>query len=477
MAVDRQPNVVLVVCDTLRTAELRCYGDTRVQTPNIDAFARRSVRFTRAFPESLPTIPVRRALHTGRRCYPFHDYHPLKWDIVCLPGWQAMKNEEDTLAENLVETGYHTGFITDTLPCFTPGFNFHRGFWQWEYVRGQMQDRWRSPFTVSTDRLSCYGNPKCLQRNLHGLIPTYLANIAHVNGEEDTTTVRTFKLATQFLEDNRQADPFYLLVDSFAPHEPWEAPENYYRLYGDPNREGRRIMHCGYGPLEQAGHTRDELTYVKAHYDGLVTLVDTWFGKFMRKLDDLGLSENTWVFFISDHGTNFCENPRNIVGKPHDAMYPGVMRLPLLVRAPDESCAGEVRSEFVYNLDVAATIYGITGAQREREIDGQSLLPLLSGQGIWEPREYVTCRYDNSLCYVDDKTWALTDIDGCPQEVFDIESDPACRRSIDKASATDRFAVAWKRLLEDANGGFPDYRGSQRTDAIGQSVRKTSGWG
>ena len=96
----QKPNLVVIVSDTLRTAHLGCYGNPRIRTPNIDAFAGRAVRFTRAYPESLPTIPVRRALHTGRRAYPFRDYRPVKWDIVYLPGWQAMDNAEDTLAEN-----------------------------------------------------------------------------------------------------------------------------------------------------------------------------------------------------------------------------------------------------------------------------------------------------------------------------------------------------------------------------------------
>jgi len=70
---------------------------------------------------------VRKALHTGRRAYPFKNYRPVKWDIVSLPGWQPMDNAEDTLAENLAASGYQTGLVTDTLPYFAPGFNFTRG--------------------------------------------------------------------------------------------------------------------------------------------------------------------------------------------------------------------------------------------------------------------------------------------------------------------------------------------------------------
>ena len=467
-----KPNIVVVICDTLRSEELGCYGNSRIHTPNIDSFAKRAMRFTRAFPESLPTIPFRRAIHTGRRAYPFRDYRPVKWDIVYLPGWQPMSNEEDTLAENLAAAGYQTGFVTDSLPYFTPGFNFHRGFWQWEYIRGQQQDRWKSPFTVPKERLSLYGDPDELRRNIHSLIPMHLANTAHVKKESDTTTAHVFKWAMQFLEDNLTGQPFYLLVDCWKPHEPWEAPEKYYRLYGDPNYSGRRIIHCGYGPAERFGYTEEEIEYVKAQYCGLVTLVDTWFGKFIKKLDELELSDRTYVFFISDHGTNFCDNPRNVIGKPTNAMYPAVMRLPLLVRVPDESCAGQTCNEIVYNIDITATIYEIAGIKSDQGIDGQSLLPLLKGEDSWRRRKYITCRYGNDLCYVDDKYWILTNIDGRLLEMFNLEADPNCKIPInDKTNkeCTRAFSLAWSRLLHDAGGEFPDYRHYRKfTDAIGR---------
>jgi len=466
----QKPNIVLVVSDTLRTAHLGCYGNLNIKTPNIDAFAKRATLFLRAYPESLPTIPVRRALHTGRRAYPFRNYRPVKWDIVYLPGWQAMDNEEDTLAENLAAAGYQTGFVTDALPYFAPGFNFQRGFWQWDFIRGQQQDRWRSPFAVPRERLSRYGNPDELQKHIHSLVPVYLANTAHVKDERDTTTARTFKWAMDFLEDNQTGQPFYLMVDCFDPHEPWEAPEKYFRLYGNPDYNGRRIVHCGYGPADRFGYTAEEIDYVEAQYCGLVTLVDTWFGKFMAKLDELGLAENTAVFFISDHGTNFCDNPRNVIGKPANATYPGVMHLPLLIRLPDETGAGQANNALVYNIDLTATIYALAGLHSDQGIDGQNLIPLLTGKGSWKPRDYVTCRYANSLCYIDEEHWLLTNIDGQLEELFDLKSDPNCKHDIKDKVDSAIFEHVWQRLLQDAGGTFPDYRKKKRTDAIGQPV-------
>ncbi len=381
-----KPNIVVIVSDTLRAADLGCYGSSMVRTPHIDAFAEKATRFARAYPESLPTIPVRRALHTGRRAYPFRNYQPLKWDIVYLPGWQAIDNDEDTIAENLAAAGYQTGFVTDTLPYFAPGLNFARGFWQWEFVRGQQQDRWQSPYSVPLERLSRYGVTAKQRENMHGLVPMHLANTAHVLGEEDTSTARTFTWAAKFLEDNVQGQPFYLFVDCFDPHEPWEAPEPYYRMYGKTGYDGRRIVHCRYAPADEVGYSRDELDYVRAQYCGLVSLVDTWFGKFMTTLEELGLAENTAVFFLSDHGTNFCDNPRNVIGKPAYSLYPGVMHLPLLVRLPGVS-GGDTADELVYNTDVCGTVSGLAGINSGHGIHGQDLSPIITGEGTWAARE------------------------------------------------------------------------------------------
>lgn len=468
------PNIVVIISDTLRTAELGCYGNQDIHTPSIDALARRSTRFTRAYPESLPTIPVRRALHTGRRAYPFRNYRPVKWDIVYLPGWQAMDNDEDTLAENLAAAGYHTGFVTDTLPYFAPGFNFTRGFWQWEYIRGQQQDRWKSPFTVPRERLAQYGNhPDEMTRQIYSIVPMHLANTADVRSEEQTSTAHTFQWAMQFLEDNQKGQPFYLMIDCFDPHEPWEAPEQYYRMYGDPNYRGRQLIFSIYGPAEEQGYSQEEIAFLKSHYQGLVTLVDTWFGKFMAKLDGLGLSDNTAIFLISDHGTNFCDNPRNIIGKPENSMYPGVMRLPFLAQVPDGTGTETICDELVYNVDLTATVYALSGIESENSIHGQSLLPFLNKTGKWQKREYITCRYGHSVCCIDEQTWALGDVNGTPQEIFNLQTDPQCQTNILRSGGQHRWEQAWERLLHDAGGNFSDYREMKRTDAIGhQPVKK-----
>lgn len=468
MSDQARPNIIVVMTDTLRTAYLGCYGNDTIHTPNIDEFAARAVKLTRAYPESLPTIPVRRAMHTGRRAYPFRNYQPVSWDIVYLPGWQPLDADEDCLAERLAAAGYHTGFVADTLPYFAPAFNFYRGFWQWEYIRGMQQDRWRSVHTIADEQLKPYKARSDEATTFYGLHHYHLANTADRRHEQDTSTARTFQWAMDFLEDNRNAEPFYLCIDSFAPHEPWEAPPMYHQLYADPSYDGPTIVHVSYTTREEQGIDDDATADIIAHYSGLVTLTDTWFGMMMDKLDRLGLTDNTLVVFTSDHGTNFGDNQFDIIGKPSHSLWPGVMHLPLLIHMPDGMGAGTVADQLTYNVDIQATICDLAGIGPGQGLDGQSLLPLLGGDGQWQPRQYVTSRYGDAVCYIDDTHWIRADVTGTLGEAFDLRDDPACQHDIAAQLDASIFDRAWQRLLDDAGGDFPIYTIERRTDAIGQ---------
>jgi arylsulfatase A-like enzyme len=457
----------LIVADTLRADVLGAYGDREVATPNLDAFAAEAASFTAAYPESLPTIPVRRALLTGRRAYPFRDYRPLKWDIVYLPGWQPMENDEVALAERLAAAGYHTGFVASTLPYFAPGMNFTRGFWQWHYARGLQQDRYRSVHTVTPRQLERYGSPDQARPAPYSTLVYHVANTARRHTEEDTPAAQAYRWAMEFVDDNRHAEPLFLVVDTFEPHEPWEAPASYLERYADPGYAGRTVPLVRYGPM--AGQlTEAELRHVRAHYHGLVSLVDTWFGRFIDTLKRLGLYDRSVIAFISDHGTNFGDTPDRIVGKPQTAMYPGVMQLPLLVRFPGGTGAGERFPQLVYNMDLSATFYAAAGIG-DVPVDGQDLYALVSGNR-WQERDYLTCRYGNELWYRDTRFWVLLDLDGQPRGVFDLEDDPRCQRTLAGTSTIVREVVrrAWQRLLDDAAGALPDHRNRPSTDAIGR---------
>jgi len=457
-------NVIVVMSDTLRTAYLGCYGNQKIHTPNIDLFASSATIFTEVYPESLPTIPVRRAIHTGRRAYPFRNYRPVPWDIVYLPGWQPMADDESTLAEDLVAAGYHTGFVTDTLPYFAPAMNFTRGFRQWEFIRGKQNDRWKSVYIADPNRMNrTSGATKADPYNLAR------CHIANTDGRMDKDTCcagRSFRWAIDFLSDNASV-PFYLLVDVFDPHEPWDAPPEFYYMYADRNYRGQTVVHTPY-TRDLGGLTEEQVHDVIAHYSGQVSLVDYWFGRLLDALNKQDLEDKTTVIFTSDHGTNLGDNLWRVIGKPDWALLPGTMHIPLIVRdGRFPSSAGQRVEGLRYNIDVPATVYEVAGATSRQPIHGRSLLPALAGIQN-EALPYLTCRYGDTVWYRDSRWWVFGRIDRSSFHVFDLANDPDFQH--DLADKTDDIIeLAWRRILNDAGGEIPKYSTKSQTDAIGQT--------
>jgi arylsulfatase A-like enzyme len=133
-------NVILMILDTLRKDYVGAYGNGWIKTPALDALAKESLHFTRSYPESLPTIPARRAIHTGLRTFPFQNWDPPKGQKLQIYGWQPIPGDQTTLAEILQEEGYETLLVTDNPHLFRPSYNFHRGLSAFEFIRGQGGD-------------------------------------------------------------------------------------------------------------------------------------------------------------------------------------------------------------------------------------------------------------------------------------------------------------------------------------------------
>ena len=130
-------NVILVILDSLRRDHVGAYGNDQMSRPTLDALAMEGLRFSRAHPEAMPTIPARRAIHTGFRTWPTR---------APAYGWKPIPEEQPTLAEILKGQGYRTLLITDTYHEFVPpSTNFDRGFDVFRTIRGQAKDRYRDP--------------------------------------------------------------------------------------------------------------------------------------------------------------------------------------------------------------------------------------------------------------------------------------------------------------------------------------------
>ena len=251
-------NVILVILDSLRKDHIGVYGNDRIQTPNLDALAKESLRFTRAYPESLPTLCARRAIHTGMRTWPFRNFVRLPGETFQPAGWQPIPEQQTTLSETLFASGYSTALFADTQPMFHPSMNFQRGFGVFEWIRGQERDRFRPKLGVPEEQIrqrTVPGN----DANMVDKVRQYLANTQDRRTEEDWFAPRLFTRGMDYLEQAEDGQPFFLVLDSFDPHEPWDPPEEYVdplqrRLRGQGSHRAQ-LRHLG---LDRRGGTGED---------------------------------------------------------------------------------------------------------------------------------------------------------------------------------------------------------------------------
>jgi arylsulfatase A-like enzyme len=445
-------NVVLVVFDTLRKDCVEPYGSPpwgEVRTPHLEALADEALVFDRAYPESLPTLPARRAIYTGRRVYPFAggDFR-LKGDFVGAPGWGPIPEEQATLAEMFSAAGYRTALISDVYHMFKPSKNYWRGFHQWMFLRGQEIDPYRSGPVPSQETIDRY-LPRELQTERRvAFLRQCLMNMHDRVREEDYFNARVMIEASRWLEQNRDAAKIFLVVESFDPHEPWFVPEHYRRMY-DPEDGPEQVL-SGYSGTD--GMPAEVLRRTQANYQGLVTMCDRWFGHLYETLRTLGLLESTLLIVTSDHGHSVGD--ARYTGKRGYPSRREVVDVPLIVRHPGGEGAGRRSAAFVQHTDISAQILDFAGAKAPAPLHGKPFWTQALGGG--EHRDHVTVGWGTAMTVVDDRFWFNAKIDSSGAFLYDLEEDPGMERNV--ADARPKEAKRLYSLgVEDAGGTFPEY--------------------
>lgn len=351
-------NLIIIVSDTLRRDHLGCYGNKWISTPNIDKFSKISLVFDNAYIGSFPTIPHRRDLFTGRFIFTYTD-------------WSPLTIEETSISEILGKNGYLSMFIADTPHTTAPGYNYQRGFSAWLKIRGQEGD------PITTDPVDI--NLPCSSYKLRNpeRVKQMLRNNLLRKSEEDYFCSQTMRQACMWLEKNYN-EKFFLYVDTFDPHEPWDPPHYYVDMY-DKNYSGEEVIYPVYGPCDYL--TKREIQHIRAHYAGEVTLVDRWTGRLFQKIEDLGLLDNTIVVFTTDHGFYHGEHGlmgKSIITEKYQGLaplYEEVTHIPLLMYIPGMK-PGRIKG-FVQVPDITATVLDLLKTKYDGRIDGKSMLSLL----------------------------------------------------------------------------------------------------
>ena len=407
-------NVLLLIADTTRADYLGCHGHPWCETPNIDRLAARGALFSRFHTASFPTGPMRQDLLSGRFTFPY------------MPWSREWPWEHPTLPRELGALGYRTAMFADTPSngWFGPEFD------EFTIIQGQGHDmdpegpKQRMPAKLSKLR----GPMPRLQK--------ILRNAAVRSGEEDTCAARTMRAARGWLEGRwRDQNPFFLMVDTFDPHEPWDPPRYYIDRY-DPDYKGDELFEPAYEPADYASD--DEIAHMRKMYAGELTMVDHWVGHLLDALDRMELWDDTLVIFTSDHG--FYHGEHGLIGKvqltranricKRWALYETISHAPLIVAGPGIE-PGSRFSAFAQPPDILPTVLDLVGAEAPEPCQGMSLAPVLDGETT-HTRDYAItsltfCQDDHVRAPSSFRTADHLYIyggDEWPHELYDLTTDP-----------------------------------------------------
>ena len=448
-------NIILVVFDTLRKDCVGAYGAPPwgpVYTPHLDRFAEEAMVFSRAYPEALPTLPARRALYTGERVYPFENGDiRLKGDFTGVLGWGPIHESQDTIAELLQVSGYRTGLVSDLYHQFKPSKNFSRGFDQWMFLRGQETDPYRSGPEPSQAEIDYWLPPEmqALSERGSSFIRQCIKNMYGRDKEEDYPNARVMIEASRWLEQNQDAEKFFLTVESFDPHEPWFVPDQYSRMYLDEAARQMTLSPYMNADLIPA----DIMRRMQANYSGLVTMCDRWFGHLYETVRTLGLLDDTIIIVMSDHGHALGET--NFVGKRGYPSHPACLDTVLMVRHPQQLGSGTVCDHLVQHTDVGAQILEFGNVPASRPLHGEPFFQTAVDEGPAH-RDHVTVAWGSAVTVINDRWWMNAKVDGSGVFLYDLNASDPFETNVADAHG-DVVQSLYETAVRDAGGAIPEF--------------------
>ena len=350
--------------------------------------------FDNCYIEGVPTVPCRRAMHTGRYTLP-------------VKGWSALDMDDTTIADLCWGTGIDTAMVFDAAPNRLPKFGYTRGFDKVYFLHGHEIDHefyakdplyHLNPEDYNEEHaleamdklLGCNMRDPTLQETA-----CYLRQRQYWKSEEDQNCYKLMREAVNYLERVDRNHPFYLWIDCFDPHEPWDPPSVYdpdMKCPYDPDFKGKDQFLPIMGPVEGI-YTEEELHHVRMLYAEKVTMVDRQFGYLLDQLRRLGLERDTLVLVVSDHGEPMGngKHGHGIMRKCRPWPYEELVHAVMMLRAPGLPAGKRIKS-FVQSVDVAPTVCEWLGIGVHPDMQGKSLLALARGE-VDKVRDFAVAGY------------------------------------------------------------------------------------
>lgn len=341
---------ILILMDSLNRNYLNVYNEnTWVKSPNICEFAKESIVFDKHFIASAPCMPARRDLMTGRpnfleRC------------------WGPVEAFDITMQQCLRQKGVFTHIVTDHCHYMDRGGeNYLQEYNTWDYIRGQEYDGWVSRVT-----------PPAMVPHYGTVFPQYELNKTRFIKETDFPTPKTFQSACKWVDDNKNEDNFFLQVEVFDPHEPFDAAQPYLDMY--PDAYHGPYFNCS--TYEKVTEPAEAIVHLQKRYAACISMADYWFGIFIKKLKEVGWYDDTLIILTTDHGHLLGEH--GFTGKNFMHGYNQLVNIPLLIHIPEKTNNFTTHSQaLTQTIDLPVTLLDYFNCIVPQSMRGESLMPLL----------------------------------------------------------------------------------------------------
>jgi len=341
---------IMVMFDTLNRHLLAPYGCQWTHTPNFQRLAEKSVMFDNCYIGSMPCMPARRELHTGR----YNFLHR---------SWGPLEPFDDSMPEILQENGVYTHLVSDHTHYWEDGGGtYHTRYCSWEFSRGQEGDPWKGE--VSDPEAPRHAGDKTLGNRFWR---QDWVNRKYIRKEEDFPQAKTFQSGMDFIRANCKEKRWFLQLETFDPHEPFYAAQKYRDLY--PHAYSGK--HFDWPDYKRVVETTAEVMHCRYEYAALLSMCDAYLGKILDLMDELNLWQDTMLIVNTDHG--FLLGEHDWWAKCVQPFYGEVAHIPLFIWDPRTGKKAERRQSLVQTIDLAPTLLHYFGAQIPVDMRGKEL--------------------------------------------------------------------------------------------------------
>lgn len=355
---------VFVLFDSLNRRMLEPYGGQRIPTPNFARLAARATTFDNHYVGSLPCMPARRDMQTGRLNFLHRS-------------WGPMEPFDNSFPELLHGAGIYSHLVTDHFHYWEDGgATYHNRYDTYEFVRGQEGDPWKAMVQPHWERLREMYHPRQFTTDRREYFSQNIINREFIRDERDFPSVQCFEHGFDFLDRNRTADGWLLQIETFDPHEPFTAPARFKAPF-DTGWQGPIRDWPRYGRVDELPAECEEL---RANYYAVVSMCDALLGRLLDYFDTHDMWRDTALVVTTDHG--FLLGEHDFWAKNRMNLYQEVAQIPLFVhdpRQPDQ--AGRRNACLTQTHDLAATFLEMFGVAAPAEMQSHALTEAMRSGG------------------------------------------------------------------------------------------------